>query len=466
MKALAGPFALLLLLPLYGGDWPRFRGPNGAGVGEAVAIPAEFGPGKNQEWKSAVPFGQSSPVVTGGRVFLAGSEGGQLLTLAYDVKTGRELWRRAIRPPSIKSIYKANDPAAPTPATDRRNVYVFFADFGLVAYSLDGKEMWRHPLPPTTNFYGIGGSPVVANGLVVMLCDQMRASYVVALDAGTGKQRWRRERPEVQDGWSVPVVYRDQLILVGSSRVDSYQLSTGEGRWWFPLASNGSMGTPVIHGETLLVTASGSEAPWMPTFAATAAKLDKNGDGLVSVEEAKGETDWFEHFGWVDADRNGQLDGKEWEEARALGTGDYGAVALPLDGRGKLDRGVARWRLKRNLPYIPSALLYDGVFYLVKSGGIITSVNPETGAILKQGRTNGALGEYFASPVAAGGRIYAVSCEGKLTVLKAGAQWEILATNEFGEEVFATPAIGDGRLLVRTRGHLYSFGGASGGRNP
>jgi outer membrane protein assembly factor BamB len=110
--------------------------------------------------------------------------------------------------------------------------------------------------------------------------------------------------------------------------------------------------------------------------------------------------------------------------------------------------------------------LYEGVFYLVKSGGIITSVNPETGAILKQGRTNGALGEYFASPVAAGGRIYAVSCEGKLTVLKAGAQWEILATNEFGEEVFATPAIGDGRLLVRTRGHLYSFGGASGGRNP
>jgi outer membrane protein assembly factor BamB len=102
----------------------------------------------------------------------------------------------------------------------------------------------------------------------------------------------------------------------------------------------------------------------------------------------------------------------------------------------------------------------------VKTVRLPVGIQTETGAILKQGRTNGALGEYFASPVAAGGRIYAVSCEGKLTVLKAGSQWEILATNEFGEEVFATPAIGDGRLLVRTRGHLYSFGGASGGRNP
>lgn len=141
-------------------------------------------------------------------------------------------------------------------------------------------------------------------------------------------------------------------------------------------------------------------------------------------------------------------------------------MAIPLDGKGKLDKGVVRWRLKRNLPYIPSALLYEGVFYLVKSGGIVTSVNPDTGAILKQGRTNGALGEYFASPVAAGGQIYAVSCEGKMTVLKAGAQWEILATNEFGEEVFATPAIGEGRLLVRTRAHLYGFGAGGASPNP
>ena len=447
-----------MALSCAGADWPRFRGPNGSGVGESAGLPVEFGPGKNVAWKAAVPFGQSSPVVAGGRVFLTASEGGALLTLAFDLKTGKELWRRPLRPAALRPIYKANDPASPTPATDGSSVYVFFQDFGLVAYSFDGKERWRVPMGPFVNFYGIGSSPVVVNGLVVMLCDQIKGSFAVAVDAKTGKLRWRKERPEAPDGWSVPVVYEDQLLLVGSTRVDSYHLSTGEGRWWYPLMSNGGMGSPVIHGKTLLVTATGAETPWMPSFGATLAKVDKDGDGLVSVKEAAREADWIEHFGWVDADGNGLLNEKEWEAARQFGVGEYGAVAIPLGGKGKLDSGVARWRLKRNLPYVPSALLYQGVFYLIKSGGIVTSVDPETGAILKQGRSQGALGEYHSSPVAGDGKIYAANVEGKMSVFKAGAQWEVLGVNDLGDEVFATPAIVEGGLVVRTRGTLYRFG--------
>ena len=355
------------------------------------------------------------------------------------------------------TLWKANDAASPTPASDGKSLYVFFQDFGLISYSLEGKERWRHALGPFVNFYGIASSPVVAGGLVVMLCDQIKGSFAVAVDAGTGKQRWRRERPEAPDGWAVPVVYRDQIVMVGSTRVDGYQLATGETRWWMPLMSNGGMGSAVIHGETVLVTATGAEQPWLPAFPS---KLDKNGDGKVSAAEAKEEKDWAEHFGWVDANGDGLLDAKEWEVARQYGVGEYGAVAIPLHGKGKIEPSAVKWRLKRNLPYVPSALLYDGVFYLVKSGGIVTSVDPETGAILKQGRSSGALGEYFASPVAGDGKIYAVNVEGKMTVLKAGAQWEVLGVNDLGDEAYATPAISGGHLIVRTRGTLYSFGGS------
>jgi len=450
---------LLLCMVGLAADWPRFRGPNGTGIGEGSGLPVEFGPGKNMVWKTAVPFGRSSPVVIGGRVFLTASEGGSLLTLAYDLKTGKELWRRALKPPALKPVYKANDPASPTPASDGQNLYVFFQDFGLISYSLEGKERWRRPLGPFSNFYGIGSSPIVANGLVVMLCDQIKGSFAVAVDAATGKQKWRRERPEAPDGWAAPVVFEDQILMVGSTRVDGYQLETGETRWWMPLMSNGGMGSAVIHGETVLVTASGMDQPWLPTFAATLGKLDKDGDGMVSAAEAKEEKDWVEHFGWADADGNGKLTAQEWDTARQYGVGEYGAVAIPLRGKGRLESSSVKWRLKRNLPYVPSALLYDGVFYLVKDGGIVTSVDPATGAILKQGRATGALGEYFASPVAADGKIYAMNAEGKVAVLKAGAQWEVLGVNDLGDEAYATPAISGARIIVRTRGTLYNFGG-------
>ena len=107
-----------------------------------------------------------------------------------------------------------------------------------------------------------------------MLCDQIKGSFAVALDAETGRQRWRRERPEAPDGWSVPLVYQDQILMVGSTRVDGYQLATGETRWWIPLMSNGSMGSAVIHGDTVIVNGAGSDQPWMPSFPSTLVKVD------------------------------------------------------------------------------------------------------------------------------------------------------------------------------------------------
>lgn len=450
---------LLLALPLSAQqEWPRFRGSNGSGISlTAKNLPTEFSPAKNVAWKTPVPFGRSSPIIAAGKIFLTASEGENLITLAYDANTGRPLWRRELKRARSQEIYKANDVASPTPATDGLNLYAFFSDFGLVSYSNEGKERWRHPLGPFKNFYGISSSPIVHNGTLYLLIDQNQGSYLLALDAKTGRQRWRAERPTLTEGWAIPIIHENQIIAVGSTTVNSYFLSTGEPLWSYPLNSSGGMGSPVIHNGNLIATTSGMDEPWLPTWAATKEKLDKNADGKLSHEECKGETDWAEHFNWVDSNSDGQLDGPEWDAARALGIGNYGAVSIPLNAKGALKVSDAKWRLKRNVPYVPAPVLYNDVFYMVKTGGIVTSVNPDTGEILKQGRATDALGEYFASPVAADGKVYLVNAEGVLTVLKAAPNWEILSRNKMDDECFATPAILGDTLFVRTRSTLYAF---------
>lgn len=170
---------LVAALPAYGqntkrsraaatNDWLQFRGPNGSGVADGSTLPAQFGPNKNLTWKASVPFGRSSPVVTADRVFLTASEGDKLVTLALDRKTGKMLWRRDVVRSHHSPMYKANDAASPTPVSDGKNVFVFFAELGLISYAPDGSERWRVPLGPFHSFYGMGGSPVLAgNSLII-----------------------------------------------------------------------------------------------------------------------------------------------------------------------------------------------------------------------------------------------------------------------------------------------------------
>jgi outer membrane protein assembly factor BamB len=176
------------------------------------------------------------------------------------------------------------------------------------------------------------------------------------------------------------------------------------------------------------------------------------------LPEFKGDADLGEHFGWIDENDDKFIVSPEWNKARGLGVGEWGAIAVrPGRALGQLERGAIRWRLQKNIPYIPAPLLYKGVYYMVKTGGIITSLDPATGRILKEGRSPGAMGEYYASPVAADGKVFLANTEGKLTVLKAAAEWEVLAVNDLGDEISATPALSDGRLYVRTHGTLYCF---------
>ncbi len=150
-------------------EWLRFRGPNGTGVAEGFTLPAEFGSKKNLVWKTSVPFARSSPVVTADRVFLTASEGDKLITLALNRKTGKILWQREVVRARHMPIYRANDAASPSPVSDGKNVFVFFAELGLIAYGPDGTERWRVLLGPFNSFYGMGGSPVLASNTLVMV---------------------------------------------------------------------------------------------------------------------------------------------------------------------------------------------------------------------------------------------------------------------------------------------------------
>jgi outer membrane protein assembly factor BamB len=463
LRFCALPFLALMIATGGDGQWTQFRGPNGSGVDSAAGYPVEFSPSKNVVWKRAVPYGQSSPVVVGGRVYLTASESVRLLTICLDARTGRELWRREIPRKSPQTIFRANDPASPTPVADESGVVAFFAEFGLVAYSTDGKDRWSVRLGPFKNFYGMAASPIFAGGLLVLVIDQQSGSFLLALDRKTGQQRWKTERA-ADIGWATPMVFRPaagpaQLIVLGSARLDSYHLDTGEQNWWMPIATGGALGTPVALGSTLLVSTLSSGEPMLPTFASAITMYDKDHDGRLSQDEFKSDKDMGEHFGWIDDNSDGFLTEQEWNKARSLGTGEYGAIALhPENLHGQLDPSAVRWRFKKNLPYIPAPLAYKEVYYMVRDGGIITSLDPATGQLLKEGRSRDAIGEYYASPVAADNKLYVVNTDGKMTVLKAAADWQILAVNDLGGEIHATPALSHGRIYVRTRSTLYCFG--------
>jgi outer membrane protein assembly factor BamB len=456
---------LLLIVTASHADaqWARFRGPNGSGVDLSTGYPVEFSPTRNVAWKTSVPYGQSSPVVVGTRLYGTASEGNRLITFCLDTRTGRELWRREVRRERMQVTYKANDPASPTPAADESGVVAFFPEFGLVSYNNDGKVRWTYPLGPFKNFYGMAGSPIIEGRKVVLVCDQQAGSFVIALDRSTGRLRWKTGRPGMMIGWSTPMVFRPDatradLIVLGSTRLDAYDLASGAQRWWLPVASGGALGTPLAHDDTLMISTLGSNEPWMPTFASALSQYDKDKDGRLSLQEFRGDADLGAHFGWIDESDDKFIVAQEWDKARELGVGEWGSIAVrPGNARGQLEPGAIRWRLQRNIPYIPAPLLYQGVYYMVKTGGIITSLDPATGRILKEGRSPGALGEYYASPVAADGKLFLANTEGKITVLKAGAEWQVLAVNELGDEVSATPALSEGRLYVRTHEALYCF---------
>jgi outer membrane protein assembly factor BamB len=449
-------------------DWLQFRGPNAAGVSDETGLPVSFGPGENVVWKIPVPMGNSSPVIAGDRVFLTAFDKDRLLTIAIHRETGKLLWEKEAPRPRKQVIERpSNGPASASPASDGRNVFVFFQDFGLLAYGPDGSELWRMPLGPFKNPFGHGASPILSGNTLLMNVDQDTDSFLLALDKDSGRVLWRRERPLAQRGYSTPVLYRDtsgmkQVIVAGSFRLSGYELASGKEIWWIGHLPWQIKPTPVVSDNRLyLVCYSGESDPGeqekVPSFAEALAKLDSNHDGKLSKDEitdprAKGR---FEEY--LDLDRTGYLEERDWNQYQERRLGENGLRAYRLGGAGDLTESHRLWMNAKTLPNVPSPLLYQGVLYTLKEGGILTSYNPSTGEIYKQARLQGALGEYYASPVGADGKIYTISEEGKVAVIQAGAQWEILKVNDLQDGCKGTPAIADRSLYIRSYTTLYRF---------
>ncbi len=463
-------------------DWSRFRGPNGTGVVETTALPDAIGPSTNVVWKTALPPGHSSPVLTASRVFLTAHTADKsdyaLLVVALDRATGKELWRREVPRVNKGRLENVNGPASPSPVTDGESVYAFFQEFGLISFTADGKERWRLPLGPFNVFYGFGASPILVDDLLVLPVDQDMGAYLLAVDRRTGKPRWQVERPHVISGYSTPTVYRPaggplQIVIPESFQLTSYAVADGRRLWWVRGLACEMKSVASLDGSTLYVNGWGFPQNQPGRHVATVsfeeglARYDTNKDGAVAKSEIAGDQPLDKMlapgygFPAFDLDRNERLDAREWEVLRSMLASENGLLAVSLGGQGDMTASAVRWRYQRPVPQVPSTLLYKGVLFMVNDSGILISFDPATGQVLKQGRLKGAIDKYFASPIGADGRVWLVSQDGTVSIVTARAEWEILAVNALDDEVFATPAIADGRLYVRTRGHLYCFGNRS-----
>jgi outer membrane protein assembly factor BamB len=349
-------------------------------------------------------------------------------------------------------------------------VFVFFPDYGVIGYQTgDGTEIWRQPLGPFTNLYGMGASPIVVDGLVILVCDQNLDSFVVAMDEIKGNVVWKTPREEATSGHCSPIVFRPgpdkpaQIIVAGSFNLTSYESTTGKKLWWVGGLCFEMKSTPVMTDDTVYINGFGSPQNELDqqfviaTFETVIADKDANSDGELSLEEMPDELA-KNFFPAVDLDNDKQLDEKEWNYYRMSIASKNSMMAIRLGGKGNMTRQNTRWKYHKHIPQLPSPLLVGKQLLMVSDRGILTSLDPETGAEQYSGRIRGAEGNYYASPVAAGDKILFATTAGKVAVVQAGDKLDVLAVNDLGEGIYATPAIVDNRIYLRTDETLYCFG--------
>jgi len=450
---------VILTGPALAQDWSRFRGPNGSGVSDSIDVPVDFGPERNLEWVTDIPFARSSPVLTSDRIFLTAIDAETFTTLALDRVSGKELWRQTIERDRQSEMHKDTDSATPSPVTDGTNVFAFFQETGLVAYSGKGKELWRMALGPFRNFYGIAASPILAGDTLLLVCDQNGGSFLLAVDKNTGEQLWRQERPARNLSYTTPILYPDgdkprQVIILGDQWLDAYDLASGESLWVKGGLGSGPVSSPVLAGDLLFVNAPDQAPEPPPPFSELTKEHDSDGDGVLSRQEVEG-TWMTQHFGFVDWDGNGSLSKQDWDLLHESVTTDgWGIHAIRLSFQDAEPASI--WHSQQSVPYIPTGIVYEGALYMVKDG-IVSAYEIESGELLKRGRLAKGSPKIYASPVAADGKIYIGTLNGEVAVLQAGNSWEVLMVNDLEDEIWATPAIADGHLYVRTRGKLFSF---------
>jgi outer membrane protein assembly factor BamB len=341
----------------------------------------------------------------------------------------------------------------------------YFGSFGVICYDLAGKELWRHELPMALSLggYGTATSPLLADGLVIVNLDRDAGSSLLALDLKTGKKAWETPRPDSYGSFGSPIFWKndkvDEVVIPGSLRLKGYSLKTGNEDWMVEGVTAFACTTPVV-GNGLLFFAAWSDGKAdspLPPFEKFLERFDKNKNGVVELEEFdEPSRDFYRGY---DVNRDGKIDKTDWDQlTAAVAKGENVLVAVKPGGKGNISESHVAWKATRGLPYVSSPLFYDGRIYMIKNGGLFSSLDAETGKPYYSQERLEAGGSYYSSPVAADGRIYLVSQPGKLTVIKAGGDKpEVLHQADFNERVFASPVLVGKNLYLRTQRSLYAF---------
>lgn len=392
---------LLVALPVNAENWPAFRGPSRQGISAEKGIPVELSPTKNLAWVTSIPGeGWSSPIVWNGRVFVttATDGGASCRLMSLDRDTGKVHWDREITRQATKRKEAKNSYASPTPVTDGKSVFAVCADGTVAAYDLNGAPLWVNRNYPHYSQHGLGSSPLLVSGMLIMARDgsaesgdlkvgwqkPWENSYLVALDANTGKQRWRGKRGLSRIAHVTPNMMEGEIISGAGDVVQAFEVHTGALKWTGRSQGEGVVPSIVI-GDGLIYTCSGFEKPTIRAF------------------------------------RPG------------------GAIA---------------WEQTRGVPMISSLLHRAPYLYSVTTAGIAHCYRATDGEVVWQARLGG---EHSASPVFVDGHIYFSGEDGIISVVRAGGEFNLVAKNDLGETIQASPAVSQGRLFIRTAARLYCF---------
>lgn len=442
-------------------DWPQFRGPGGAGVADDQKPPVKFGPKDNLAWKAAVPPGASSPIVVGNKIVLTAYEGGKLFTMCYSCADGKELWRADAKAQKIEPYHPTEgSPAASTPVSDGKTVVSYFGSCGLIAYDLDGKELWKFELPPavTNNEFGSGTSPVLAGGTVFLARDLSKDSAVFAIDLANGSQKWKAERKQ-RTAYSSPIMWTDGgkevLVVPGMASLTAYAPNTGKELWTVNKMAAVACTTPVVYKDTLVYSgwSPGGADFKLPSFEEILKAAGEEKLGYLTKAGAQ-KTPFGNFFDNNDPNKDGKITSEEWAgNMKVLAGGENRAVALKPGGKGEV-----AWSYTKHLPYVPSPIVYRDKFYLLKDGPLLTCLDAKTGKPVYEAERVKAGTRFYASPVAANGHIYLASLEGMVTVVVAGEDAPDVAHSvKLPEPVRATPALAHNTLYIRSDKFLYAF---------
>jgi outer membrane protein assembly factor BamB len=392
-------------------DWPHWRGDGGNGVSLTAKPPVVFGPEQNVRWKCEIPGrGSSSPVVIDDRVFVTTAvpvegEGGQLdfRLICIDRDTGRSVWSRScVKAVPHEGTHETNGFASASPCTDGDRVYAHFGSRGLHCFTAAGDHLWSRDFGDMTvrHGFGEGSSPVLTDELVIVPWDHEGPSKLFALEKRTGKTVWEVPRDE-PTCWATPLVVTDrdgtnQVVMNGQNAARGYELATGRELWR-------------CGGQT--------ERPCSSALSA---------------------------------------EGKAF-----IGSGFRGSFlgAFDLAGRGDLAGGPrVLWTKHAGTPDVASPLLSDGrLYYYKEKTGLLTCVDATTGEAFYETVRVPGVARTYASPVAAGGHVYLTDRSGRITVIEDGPSLKVVAENDVGEGVDATPAPVGASLFVRGEKHLFRF---------